>query len=350
MAAELLSRPQSDESMEDVISSTELEQTEKQYEYEVLADPDLRREYVNYTDRLIAHTLEQNTDTVIFLDKSARPVSWLMRSLWPKLGFKKFDENGNPIMEKMPEMKFLNIDREKWEPMMGRSEGRDGAGITLDYVPDDTIDSLTGLYAERTVGRNDFIGAEEPTFLDDKDVLIVDEVRVSGDTLEVAQALVGKAFKNAHSIRGNHWMSPAIKVDPKTGVKTNSDLPVWYSDDTPKGRLVADVNSRKSGNSPSLRQQRGSQFLSTRFDTPDKKGIQLRKEMQQIGEEVMANQYPIVPSATRNLDRPFIEQYIRYTSDLSLNEFRDLREQAERENTSFTKITRDYKHDRDNTN
>ena len=329
------------------IYSPENESPDTQYEYKVLESPELRREYVNLTERLIADSLEQDADTVIFLDKSARPVSWLMRSLWPTLGFKDFDENGEPIIEKMPEMKFLNIDREGWEPMMGRSEGKDGAGITLEYVPSDTIDSLTGLYTDRMVGRDEYISGDEPTFLDDKNVLIVDEVRVSGDTLAVAEALVGKAFKNAKSIKGQHWMNPGTVIDKRSGGLINADLPVWYSDDSPHGRLVADINNRKSRASMSPRQQRGSQFLSTRFDEMDKKGVQLRKEMKQLGKEVAEGLYPVPPAAIRGGGRPFKEEFVRHTSGLTIEEFAKLRQRATEEKTSFTQLVRDYKAARD---
>lgn len=324
----------------------ELEQPE-QVEYKKLAGDELRREYITFTERLIASTLEKNIDTMIFLDKSARPIAWMVRSLWPTLGFKEFNENGDAVIEKMPDMKFLNIDREQWHLMMGRSEGRDGAGITLDQVPKDTIDSLTGLYSERSVGPREYIDKDEPTFLDDKNVLIVDEVKASGDTLTIAQALIGKGFNHTKSISGTHWMPPKTVYDKKTGGRRNADIPVWYDSSTPYGRLVDERNSIRSMGSPSLRQQRGSQFLSTRFENPDEQGIQLRKEVKQLGKEVSQGLYPIAPSADRNPSKDFKEEFIRHTSGLSIEEFAALRQQATKENVSFTELFREYKQDKE---
>ena len=316
------------------------------FEYEQLADPDLRYEYVRLTEKLIAKALYEDKDELVFLDKSARPVAWFVRSLWPTLGFKEFDENGKPVIEPMPDMKFLNIDREQWEPMMGRSEGKDGEGITLKYVPEDTIDSLTGLMAERILGPNEYVSNHEPTFFDNKNILIVDEVSASGDTLRMAQALLGKAFKKAASIEGVHWMAPEKIYDKKSGGTKNARLPIWYSDSTPFGRLVGNRDSVKSRRSFSARQQRGGQFLSTRFNEPDRRGIALRKEITQLGKDVANGNMPVVPSRDRPVDDAYHENYMQYINRLSSKEFSSLRQQAAKEKIPFSELVREYKADR----
>lgn len=316
------------------------------FEYEQLADPDLRYEYVRLTEKLIAKTLYEGKDELVFLDKSGRPVAWLMRSLWPTLGFKDFDENGKPIIEPLPGMKFLNIDREQWEPMMGRSEGKDGEGITLKYVPEDTIDSLTGLMAEKTLGPDEYVPKDEPTFFDDKNVLIVDEVSASGDTLRMAQALLGKAFKKAASIEGVHWMAPETVYDKKSGGTKNAKLPIWYSDSTPFGRLVGNRDSVKSRSSFSTRQRRGGQFLSSRFNEPDRMGITLRKEIARLGEDVANGNMPVVPSRDRPDDDAYYENYMQHVNQLTPKEFSSLRQQAVKERVPFPELAKEYKADR----
>ena len=93
------------------------ERLEESLDYQILNDPDLRERYVYNTERLIGRIIAHETDEVVFLDKSARPVAWMVRSLWPLLGI---DEEGKHIP--VPEMRFVNIDREQWQSIVGRSE------------------------------------------------------------------------------------------------------------------------------------------------------------------------------------------------------------------------------------
>lgn len=312
--------------------------------YEILDTPDLRYQYVRYTEGVIARAIAEDIDTMVFLDKSARPVAWLMKSLWPTLGIKDFDADGQPIRAAMPAIKFINFDREQWAPAMGRSEGRDGNGITLDGVHPDTVDSLTGLFAIRAVDRDEYISSDEKTLFDDKNVLIVDEVSASGDTLTMAQALLGRAFTNAHSIQGMHWMSPDKTYDKKSGGVRNADLPVWYSADTPYGRIVGDRDLYKSGQSSSMRQRRGAQFLSYRLPKLDAQGRRLRAEMAQLGRDVADGKMPVLLDATyRPNDDVFVDQYMQHVNDISTAEFAVLRQQAVRERVSFPDLLNEYK-------
>ena len=90
--------------------STPDQSSHDEYQYELLkghprtdgrykTDEQVRMEYLQLTDRLV-HTITEGTsvtdsetgetttrpyDNVIFLDKSARPVEWLVRALWPTL-------------------------------------------------------------------------------------------------------------------------------------------------------------------------------------------------------------------------------------------------------------------------
>lgn len=325
-----------------------LERESADFEYDQLGDSDLRYEYVRLTEKLISKVLFDNKDEVVFLDKSARPVAWLMKSLWPTLGFKDFDENGKPVPVDMPGIRFLNIDREQWEPMMGRTEGINGEGITLKYVPDDTIDSLTGLMAERSLLPEEYVSADEPTFYDDKNILIVDEVSATGDTLRMAEALLGKAFKKASSIEGVHWMSPDKVYDKKSGGLRNANLPVWYSSATPYGRLVGNRDSSKSRTSSSTRQRRGSQFLSTRFEDVDVMGVRLRREMKQLGADVADGKMPVAPSYDRPSDSEYYDSFMLHVNGLSSKEFMVLRKQATREGVPFPELVNQYKEERDN--
>lgn len=83
----------------------------------------LQTEYVRLTDTLVhkivdgvkvtspetGETSKEKVDYVVWLDKSARPVSWLLRDLWPILAK---DAEGN--IPELPQSRFVNIDRNQW--------------------------------------------------------------------------------------------------------------------------------------------------------------------------------------------------------------------------------------------
>lgn len=320
-------------------------------EYEQLSNPELRYKYVKFTEGLIARAIAEESDALVFLDKSARPVAWLMKALWPTLGFSGFDEQGKPIPAAMPAIKFANIDREQWAVAMGRSEGRDGKGITLEGVHPDTIDSLTGLFATRNMSEHEYVSEEDTTLFDHKNVLIIDEVMTSGDTLTMATKLFERAFPDANSIRGTYWMTPEKKYDTKSGGTRNADLPIWYNRHSPYGRLVANRDDYKSGQSVSMRQRRGAQFLSTRFDDSDTLGLQLRREMQQLGRDVTEGRMPVTPnSKNRPDDDEFVEKFMNHVNHLSTLEFAKLLGQSKREHMPFPTLVDSYKTARNHVN
>ncbi len=67
-------------------------------------DDRLRAFYVMRTDQLIEEAEKEQVDTILYLDKSARPIQWLVKEFWPIFA-------GN---KPMPESKFANIDASEW--------------------------------------------------------------------------------------------------------------------------------------------------------------------------------------------------------------------------------------------
>lgn len=181
----------------------------------------LLRQYVTNTDRLIGKldgTIEGEPpfDVVILLDKSARPVAWLMAELWPILARKQglpYDQAETP---ELPSRYFLNIDREQWLPIVDP----DHTGTyNIDAIPDEVIQGLRAIY--QPIDSD----VDAKTVLDGKRVLIVDEVGVTGSTLKIAAQLLEKAIPEA-SFDTAHWMNPGIFTD--SNGSRNNDLPVWY--------------------------------------------------------------------------------------------------------------------------
>ena len=261
-------------------SSVEVDKTAAQEEsvfnYEILRNPELRAEYITLTDDLVRKLVEKKIDVAIYLDKSARPVAWLVNELWDVLAPR--GEDGE--IPKRPKTKFLNIDREQWGAVIGRPE--DKGGMNIDRLPADRLWELRALY-EPIKGENKQYAQ---SLLTDKNVLIVDEVSVSGDTLTMSEAILKHAFHDAASIEGTYWMGGKVEAT-KTGERRNTKIPVWYSDTQITGRLVGNRDSSKSSKSSSSRQKIGGYWLSTPFrEKRDEDGLRLKREVKRLGDDL----------------------------------------------------------------
>lgn len=301
----------------------------KEYHYDILDDVEIRTKYVQYTEKLIANAIAEKDDYMVFLDKSARPVAWLMKSLWPVLGI---DDNGDKA--KMPEIRFANIDREQWGLIIGRSTDKDGGG-GINAVPDERIQELHDTYTNYQ-GRNDVPDIEAAK------IRIVDEVMASGDTLRMATGMFQRAFPDA-KVESMYWMTPETKTQTRGGATYNAEIPVWYSDHDMHGRLVADRNV-KSANSASGAQRTGSVFLSTRFPSIDQAGLALKGEMEQLALEVRDGKIPVTPNSARSFEVQ--EQIVNTVDRLSLEEYAALKKEAKRSNEPFVQLYQQYKLDR----
>ena len=198
----------------------------------------LRARYVGYTKKLIDQITDFDADYVLYLDKSARPVSWMVNELWHDLAPDK----------PRPATKYANIDRLDWREIVGSDE----VGVVdVQEAGQEAIQSL----------RNIFSDPDSPGLglFDGKRVMIVDEVKASGDTLRIAEEFIKAAFPSAE-VKGAWWM-----ISDRRLANGHKEVPVWYNEDTPYGRGVDNKNVAKSFLSPSSRQQDGYRFLSTPF-------------------------------------------------------------------------------------
>lgn len=193
-------------------------------------------------------------DHVIYLDKSARPVSWLVNMFWDD--FVYTDEVGNKI--ERPHHSYINIDRAPWFRYVGievTDDGRQTSGGELatywDFssnlvnLEDIHIAEIRALYIKGGIEKED---AEwilnQPTILDGKRVLIIDEVSRTGATLKIAEKLFQKAFPDAEEIVGTYFWHPH-----ESGLKLGNEdvltsLPVWYDPNTYYGRGIGGLDKK----------------------------------------------------------------------------------------------------------
>jgi hypothetical protein len=281
-------------------------------DYHILLTPDLRAEYISLTDSLIQEMAGQQTDVAIFLDKSARPVAWMVSELWDQLGPRLSDGSSLPP----PEIKFLNIDREQWGAILGRSEDQ---GISIDLLPPERVDELKAIFKPLLPKDT------TETMLTGKRVMLVDEIHISGDTLEMAHKILARAFPDAQDIQSHYWMNGMVKIDPKSGGRYNTKLPVWYSDREVTGRLIGNRDSTKSSQSMSQRQRIGRYWLSTAFREPDEKGLELKKEIKLMAEELKSHNLPYIPSPDWDEEIESVEERINRINGISVDEYVKLR-------------------------
>lgn len=153
-------------------------------------------------------------DSIVFLDKSARPLYWMLKEMWPYIAPQVAGPDGQPQAIAMPDIKFANIDRLAWrkDPQQEIEEG--GARQI-------TSEDAAGLRAIFNYGSksNDLVG---------KRVLIIDEQAETGDTMKVARRLFEKAFPES-DFETMAWIRhPHSMGRDGTRVSTVKEIPMWY--------------------------------------------------------------------------------------------------------------------------
>lgn len=248
------------------------------------SDEEMRAEYVGLTFDLIEQVIEGDYDTVLFLDKSGRPVSWLMSGLWDSFTDKP-----------KPEIKYVNIDANR---MLGHAD--DAARPTSEeiaaYLPSNKdIDEIRQIYR---AGNPD----SGNTYLDNKSILVVDEVRVSGATAEITEKLLRASFPST-TFEPYHWLRGATKTE-SSFAKGNEQrqtfvtkLPVWYHQTDPRGRGVGDVEAGQSKfvSSPNITFQGSSGEQISVKGAQEQLSLDLRADIANLAAEVKSGQQAVQP-------------------------------------------------------
>lgn len=155
------------------------------------------RMFTNNMARMINIIKDQNIETIFFLDKSARPIEWMLRDTWHSL-FPKVE---------VPPCKFINIGQEK----------------TGQTPSNETIDELRKRYKFNQTGR----------------VLVVDESVMSGGSII-------NAVKTLHMVNPNAEITPFNFGMTMRGISTglhDREVSMDTSDTTeiPEGQLSQDA-------------------------------------------------------------------------------------------------------------
>lgn len=195
-----------------------------------------KRKRDDYRNIELSH---QAPDVIIALDKSARPAIDMVNAFWDD-----FSRND----AKMPQVDYLNIDRMDWLQLMGYSkQDADSSkykAIDFDAVSDDQIARIRAYFVEGDITEDNW--REEvwnlPTRLDNKKLMVLDEVQNSGATLEIAVGLMRRAIPEAAVVTGEVFWTDEDYVQVN-GESQRLTAPVWYDRNTDMGRGIGDVSA-----------------------------------------------------------------------------------------------------------
>lgn len=208
-------------------------------------------------------------DTLVFLDKSARPLAWMMRTFWDEIAPQEREEGSGTLKTiPMPDMKFINIDRLQWraDPNQEMTEG----GIK-EITPSDIE------------GLRDIFKKGNKSLLDGKKIAIIDEQSESGDTLKIADRLFSQAFP-ASDIKTTAWINhPSTQDNSGTRDYGIKEIPIWYP---LKGTDKLAEEERGRGVFSPIPYERRSESFKRRFKPESNQYLASRPQlMRQLDEE-----------------------------------------------------------------
>lgn len=178
-------------------------ETEQKLRYEILANSETREALKERVLRFVKNVHDRNIDSLVYLDRSARPFAWMTREVW----------HGLYPDEKMPEVRFANIgtstfvnkgiariakpnatESNRLREKIKKQESED-VWMAADDLPREVQNSIS---FQTNVG-DQLQSIFKDVFVDRK-LLVVDEMGSSGSTQSAALGLFTMAFPHAKSI------------------------------------------------------------------------------------------------------------------------------------------------------
>ena len=260
------------------------------------------------------------TDLVVYLDKSARPVSFLVNEFWTTF-----------TNQKRPKSTFLAIDRVRWLHYLGVDVDEDGQirdevegkrPATINDVPKEKItkEDIARIRALFIPGgieeENPDAIMETSTGLEGKNITIIDEVERSGTTMELAKYLVQLAIPEAH-IHGHAFWHPGFQRETFPGGVTKKQMrgtPIWYDTKTSVGRAIGDINEEffeerhERYNTARTRAQKYGafalgEFINLHNEPHNNRSLRIAEEIQKIFKEFKAGHILMLPTQHYDTDK-----------------------------------------------
>lgn len=137
--------------------------------FEIIRNPEFRQVLRDRLESLKQFVEEHHPNTLVFLDKSARPLSWLLRELWKQ----------SPQQQAHPEIRFVNI------------------GTSSSFFKSPNEKEMPQHLEEIASRFRQTFG----TTFSNQDLIIIDDVKSTGRSLRLAQQSFLTAFPDARSVR-----------------------------------------------------------------------------------------------------------------------------------------------------
>jgi hypothetical protein len=196
--------------------------------FEILNNPEARRGLKERVEEIMDRIESERVDAVVFLDRSARPISWLMKEMWK-------DRESDP-----PEMKFLNIGystnvhsgqheitKTNEPPPWPLRDHMSPPGVMNRLLGDEWVEEkhVPNIWGEGMLDHADTIQEIEDRFsshLDGKNVLVLDEYASVGRGLTTAIGALSLALPKVESVRGT-----AVFISHGRGVEEDRERIPW---------------------------------------------------------------------------------------------------------------------------
>jgi hypothetical protein len=188
-----------------------------------------------------AELARQAPDRVIWMDKSARPVSWLVDAFWDD-----FAADGAP----KPPYSFLNFERAEWFAKIGKTEQdyKDGdrTKFNADLLDEDEILRIRALFTARNIHEGNWRDEmrDDESIFEGEHIMVIDEVQATGGaTTDIALGVLKRAFPRATISARYFWKSGIVdSITASTGERQMKSSPVWYKTNELGGRGIGDTN------------------------------------------------------------------------------------------------------------
>ena len=255
----------------------------------------------------------EDSDLVIYLDKSARPASWFVNEFWEEFSDKDRPAEANLAIDRMQWFRWAGVPVDangniNDNGTVRKAVFRDFEDAIKERKPDDYDATIANIRALFIPGGVETEKPEEimqtPTGLESKKITIVDEVKNSGSTLDIAKWLINQAINRENGENNNikahtFWHLPELRSerDPSKEPQMNH-APVWYDPakhDDWSGRGVLDINTGYFENnyqthpdSYTFAQKLGSIVLGEPMnidEEPGQKSWQLQEEIREMHKE-----------------------------------------------------------------
>lgn len=238
--------------------------------FEYLKNPELRKELKKRTENLVDRVDEEGVDVVFFLDKSARPISWLFQDLWKQ----KFPE------KRLPAIRYINV-------------GSGHAVREKELSGTSKIDLKDLVHEAKKIFGKQF---------HNKSMLVVDEIAVSGITELTARQFLQNTFPEATKVDSMHLFH--LKKDKELFTETFGRLPWGDYFGTGVGVFDLDDEILVRSISPESAKRKADEIMEN-----------ILKEMEEYDDE-RKNMWEMVLFYTKD-----IKKHIQKIQELDLNSF-----------------------------